>query len=88
MVTARFVVGTSSDAAVLRVHEKIRANLDRIPVGIPGAAIVGRGIDDVAILVLTLIAETGRCDPAGTPTGLTRSPASCASSCPSSTMSA
>jgi multidrug efflux pump subunit AcrB len=54
MVTARFLVGTSSDAAILRVHEKIRANMDRIPVGIPEPAIVGRGIDDVAIVVLTL----------------------------------
>jgi multidrug efflux pump subunit AcrB len=54
MVTARFLVGTSSDAAILRVHEKISANMDRIPVGIPEPLIVGRGIDDVAIVVLTL----------------------------------
>jgi multidrug efflux pump subunit AcrB len=54
MVTARFLVGTSSDAAILRVHEKIRANMDRIPVGIPEPLIVGRGIDDVAIVVITL----------------------------------
>ena len=54
MVTARFLVGTKSDDAILRVHEKIRANLDRIPVGIPEPLIVGRGIDDVAIIVLTL----------------------------------
>ncbi|MFY8113007.1 MAG: efflux RND transporter permease subunit [Rhabdaerophilum sp.] len=54
MVTARFIVGTPSDAAILRVHEKIRANLDRIPVGIPEPLVVGRGIDDVAIVVLTL----------------------------------
>ena len=54
MVTARFMVGTSGDAAILRVHEKIRANLDRIPAGIPEPLIVGRGIDDVAIVVLTL----------------------------------
>ena len=54
MVTARFVVGTSSDAAVLRVHDKVRANMDRIPVGVPEPLIVGRGIDDVAILALTL----------------------------------
>ena len=47
MVTARFLVGTNSDAAILRVHEKIRANMDRIPVGIPEPLIVGRGIDDV-----------------------------------------
>ncbi|MCV2868318.1 efflux RND transporter permease subunit [Defluviimonas sp. WL0002] len=54
MVTARFLVGTSSDAAILRVHEKLRANMDRIPVGVPEPLIVGRGIDDVAILSLTL----------------------------------
>jgi multidrug efflux pump subunit AcrB len=54
MVTARFLVGTPSDSAILRVHEKIRANLDKIPVGIPEPVIVGRGIDDVAIVVLTL----------------------------------
>jgi multidrug efflux pump subunit AcrB len=54
MVTARFLVGTKSDDAILRVHEKIRANLDRIPVGIPEPLIVGRGINDVAVAVLTL----------------------------------
>ncbi|MBP7241616.1 efflux RND transporter permease subunit [Amaricoccus sp.] len=54
MVTARFEVGTPSDAAILRVHEKVRANYDRMPIGIPEPLIVGRGIDDVAILALTL----------------------------------
>ncbi len=54
MVTARFVVGTPSDSAILRVHEKLRANYDRIPLGIPEPLVVGRGIDDVAILTLTL----------------------------------
>src|SRR5215470_15150060 len=54
MVTARFLVGTKFEDAILRVHEKIRANLDRIPVGIPEPLIVGRGINDVAIVVLTL----------------------------------
>ncbi|MFY8099930.1 MAG: efflux RND transporter permease subunit, partial [Allorhizobium sp.] len=53
MVTARFLVGTSSDAAVLRVHDKVRANIDRIPVGIAEPKVVGRGIDDVAIVTLT-----------------------------------
>ena len=59
LVTARFKVGTSSDAAVLRVHDKIRANMDRIPVGIPEPLIVGRGIDDVAIVSLTLAPQAG-----------------------------
>jgi multidrug efflux pump subunit AcrB len=54
MVTARFLVGTKADDAILRVHEKIRANIDRIPVGIPEPLIVGRGINDVAVVVLSL----------------------------------
>lgn len=54
MVTARFLVGTNADNAILRVHEKIRANYDRMPIGIPEPLIVGRGIDDVAVAVLTL----------------------------------
>lgn len=54
MVTARFIVGTSGDSAVLRVHDKIRANMGSIPVGIPEPLVVGRTIDDVAIVSLTL----------------------------------
>jgi multidrug efflux pump subunit AcrB len=54
LVTARFFVGTSPDDAILRVHEKVRANMDRIPIGIPEPLIVGRGIDDVAIVTLML----------------------------------
>ena len=54
MVTVRFLVGTKSEDAILRVHEKIRAKLDRLPVGIPEPLIVGRGINDVAVTVLTL----------------------------------
>jgi len=53
-----FEVGTRVEDAILRVHDKVRANIDRIPVGIPEPLIVGRGIDDVAILTLTLSSET------------------------------
>ncbi|MDZ4391343.1 efflux RND transporter permease subunit [Cypionkella sp.] len=60
MVTARFVVGTNADEAILRVHDKVRANMDRIPVGIPEPLIIGRGIDDVAILSLTLSSAEGQ----------------------------
>ena len=60
VVTARFLVGTDEDTAILRVHEKIRAALDRIPKGIPEPLIVGRGINDVAILVLTLSAKADK----------------------------
>ena len=57
LVMARFLVGTSADTAILRVHDKVRANMDRIPVGINEPLIVGRGIDDVAIVSLTLSAK-------------------------------
>ncbi|TWB39115.1 efflux RND transporter permease subunit [Nitrospirillum pindoramense] len=61
MVTARFKVGTSEDDAVLRVHERIRGNYDRLPVGTPEPLIVKHGINDVAIVTLTL---TPKPDPA------------------------
>ncbi|MDE9451669.1 efflux RND transporter permease subunit [Aliiroseovarius sp. Z3] len=54
MVTARFDVGTDPDDAILRVNERIMANMDRIPQGIPQPLIIGRGINDVAIVALTL----------------------------------
>lgn len=60
MVTARFLVGTSADEAILRVHDKVRANMDRIPLGIPEPLIVGRGIDDVAIVTLTFSDPSGQ----------------------------
>jgi len=58
MVTARFNVGTDEDTAILRVHDHINANLARIPIGIPVPLIIGRGINDVPIVTITL-APTG-----------------------------
>ncbi len=54
IVTARFYVGTSEDDAILRVHERLRANFDKLPLGIPEPLIVKRGINDVPIVTLTL----------------------------------
>ena len=59
LVTARFKVGTDADNAVVRVHEKIRANYDKIPPGIPEPLIVARGINDVPTVVLTLSPRPG-----------------------------
>ncbi|WGW04740.1 efflux RND transporter permease subunit [Tropicibacter oceani] len=59
MVTARFQVGIPADTAILRVRDKIMANLDRIPVGIPEPLVVGRGINDVAIVGLTFAPAEG-----------------------------
>lgn len=57
LVTARFVVGTNADDAILRIHEKLRANLDRIPANVPMPLVVGRGINDVPVVTLTLSPE-------------------------------
>ncbi len=62
LVTARFMVGTDADDAVLRIHEEIRANYDRIPAGIPEPHVVARGISDVPIVVITLAPEAGAAD--------------------------
>ena len=59
MVTARFKVGVDPDAAAVRIHEKVRANYDRIPAGIPEPLIQTRGINDVPSLVLTLSPKSG-----------------------------
>ena len=59
MVTARFQVGVSADTAILRVRDKILANMDRIPVGIPQPLVVGRGINDVAIVALSFSPDAG-----------------------------
>lgn len=59
MVTARFKVGVDPDAAAVRIHEKVRANYDRIPAGVPEPLIQTRGINDVPSLVLTLSPKPG-----------------------------
>ncbi len=59
MVTARFKVGVDPDAAVVRIHEKLRANADRIPPGVSEPQVVARGINDVPAVVLTLSPAPG-----------------------------
>ncbi len=43
MVTARFVVGTKAEDAILRVHEKLRANMGRIRWASPNRSSSGAG---------------------------------------------
>ena len=59
MVTARFLVGSNPEDAATRIDEKINANIDRIPVGIPPPQVTVRGINDVPIVVLTLTPKPG-----------------------------
>jgi multidrug efflux pump subunit AcrB len=59
MVTARFLVGSNPEDAAIRINEKIEANKNRIPVGIPSPQVTVRGINDVPIVVLTLTPKPG-----------------------------
>jgi multidrug efflux pump subunit AcrB len=59
LVTARFLVGSDPEDAATRIDEKIKANIERIPVGIPPPQITVRGINDVPIVVLTLSPKAG-----------------------------
>ncbi|MGB7654464.1 MAG: efflux RND transporter permease subunit [Novosphingobium sp.] len=59
LVTARFLVGSNPEDAATRINEKLGANIDRIPVGIPPPQVTVRGINDVPIVVLTLTPKPG-----------------------------
>ncbi len=59
LVTARFLVGSNPEDAATRINEKIAANVERIPVGIPPPQVTVRGISDVPIVVLTLTPKPG-----------------------------
>ncbi|MFC3215983.1 efflux RND transporter permease subunit, partial [Novosphingobium panipatense] len=59
MVTARFLVGSNPEDAAIRIEEKLRANWDRKPVGIPDPMVTVRGINDVPTVVLTLTPKPG-----------------------------
>ncbi|QUM73094.1 efflux RND transporter permease subunit [Sphingopyxis granuli] len=59
MVTARFLVGSNPEDAAIRIEEKLRANWDRKPVGIPDPKVTVRGINDVPAVVLTLTPKPG-----------------------------
>ncbi|MCA1933824.1 MAG: efflux RND transporter permease subunit [Asticcacaulis sp.] len=59
MVTARFKVGTDPDSAAVRIHEKLRANADKMPKGIPEPLVSTRGINDVPSMIITLSPTAG-----------------------------
>jgi multidrug efflux pump subunit AcrB len=85
MVTARFLVGSNPEDAAIRINERISANANRIPVGIPAPQVTVRGINDVPIVVLTLTPKPGRRG-SGMMRRCSNSPASCAPKWPRSMM--
>jgi multidrug efflux pump subunit AcrB len=54
MAVVRFYVGEDEEKAIVRLNQKISANLDLIPPGASAPLIKQRSIDDVPILAITL----------------------------------
>jgi multidrug efflux pump subunit AcrB len=54
MVVVRFRVGEPEEAALVRLNQKLAANMDRVPPGAIGPLVKPRSIDDVPILAVTL----------------------------------
>src|SRR6185369_16311671 len=57
MAVVRFYVGQNEEAAIVRLNQKMFANLDLIPPGASPPLIKPRSIDDVPILALTLASD-------------------------------
>ncbi|HSC26619.1 MAG TPA: efflux RND transporter permease subunit [Vicinamibacterales bacterium] len=56
-VIVRFLVGQDEEQALVRLNQKLNANLDRIPQGVSPPLVRPRSIDDVPILAMTLWSE-------------------------------
>ena len=57
MVIVRFLVGEDEERALVRLNQKLPANVDRIPPGASPPLVKPRSIDDVPILAVTLWGE-------------------------------
>jgi multidrug efflux pump subunit AcrB len=54
MVIVRFLVGEDEERALVRLNQKLQANVDRIPAGASTPIVKPRSIDDVPIAAVTL----------------------------------
>ena len=54
MVVVRFYVGQDEERALVRLNQKLAANIDRIPPGVSPPLVKARSIDDVPVVAVTL----------------------------------
>ena len=54
MVIVRFLVGEDEERALVRLNQKLQANVDRMPPGASPPMVKPRSIDDVPIAAVTL----------------------------------
>ena len=58
MVTVRFEVGEKMGPSIVKVHDKLQSNLDKMPPGVSLPLVKPKGIDDVPVVTITLWSET------------------------------
>jgi len=54
IVTVRFLVGEPLGPSIVKVHDKIQSNLDKIPPGVTMPLVKPKGINDVPVVTITL----------------------------------
>lgn len=54
VITVQFEVGEVIGPSLVKVHDKISSNLDKMPPGVQSPLVKGKGIDDVPVVNLTL----------------------------------
>ncbi|MES9878304.1 MAG: efflux RND transporter permease subunit [Candidatus Sedimenticola sp. PURPLELP] len=57
MVTVRFMVGEQLGPSIVKVHDKLQSNLDKMPPGVSMPLVKPTGIDDVPVVTITLWSE-------------------------------
>ncbi len=57
IVTVRFKVNEEMGPSIVKVHDKLQSNMDKIPPGVSMPLVKPKGIDDVPVVTLTLWAE-------------------------------
>ena len=58
IVTVRFEVGEDMGASVVKVHDKLQSNMDRMPPNVQPPLVKPMGVDDVPVVTLTLWSES------------------------------
>ncbi len=58
IVTVRFKVGEDLEDSIVKVHDKLQSNLDKMPPGVKQPLVKPVGIDDVPVVTMTLWSET------------------------------
>lgn len=54
MVTVRYKVGQPLGPSIVKVHDKLQSNMDKIPPGVSMPLVKPKGIDDVPVVTVTL----------------------------------